>query len=313
MNSKAIRKQLLAAVAMVLVAAVALGSSTYAWFVSNNTVQANVIGVSAASANGNLYIVKGLDASGGKTTDSFSFSGQALYPISTKACDKWYVVTNWANNKANTYAQVQLTDNTTDGAGTYTYIYPNTNNKITRNAYTVATFTIYTDAGEQDVYFDGKDAITVTGAANDLDKSLRIGIFADNTLVAVYAPYAETAVGNSNDTTSVTQSAGSYYAITDSGLTLLKKTATPAADDDIFVSDLTGNKYVATTDNSGIVTAGTAKLFTANSTGKQVRIVMWLEGTDGECTTEKVADTKDDTFKVSIDFTSIIAPASQST
>ena len=40
MNSKAIRKQLLAAVAMVLVAAVALGSSTYAWFVSNNSVTA---------------------------------------------------------------------------------------------------------------------------------------------------------------------------------------------------------------------------------------------------------------------------------
>ena len=40
MNSKAIRKQLLAAVAMVLVAAVALGSSTYAWFVASGTVTA---------------------------------------------------------------------------------------------------------------------------------------------------------------------------------------------------------------------------------------------------------------------------------
>ena len=40
MNSKAIKKQLLAAVAMVLVAAVALGSSTYAWFVASNDVKA---------------------------------------------------------------------------------------------------------------------------------------------------------------------------------------------------------------------------------------------------------------------------------
>ena len=33
-----LKKQLVAAVAMVCVAAVALGSSTYAWFVNNNTV-----------------------------------------------------------------------------------------------------------------------------------------------------------------------------------------------------------------------------------------------------------------------------------
>ncbi len=36
---KTLKKQLGAAIAMVCVAAVALGSSTYAWFVSNNTVK----------------------------------------------------------------------------------------------------------------------------------------------------------------------------------------------------------------------------------------------------------------------------------
>lgn len=50
MNSKAIRKQLLAAVAMVLVAAVALGSSTYAWFAANRTVKATDMQVSATSS-----------------------------------------------------------------------------------------------------------------------------------------------------------------------------------------------------------------------------------------------------------------------
>ena len=35
---KALKKQLAAAIAMVLVAAVALGSSTYAWFVNNTMV-----------------------------------------------------------------------------------------------------------------------------------------------------------------------------------------------------------------------------------------------------------------------------------
>lgn len=56
MNSKAIRKQLFAAVAMVLVAAVALGSSTYAWFAANNLVTAQTMSVSAVSDTPSLVI-----------------------------------------------------------------------------------------------------------------------------------------------------------------------------------------------------------------------------------------------------------------
>ena len=44
---KALKKQLGAAVAMVCVAAVALGSSTYAWFVTNNSVEADNMTVMA--------------------------------------------------------------------------------------------------------------------------------------------------------------------------------------------------------------------------------------------------------------------------
>lgn len=47
MNSKAIKRQLLAAIAMVLVAAIALGSSTYAWFSANKTVKASGVKLSA--------------------------------------------------------------------------------------------------------------------------------------------------------------------------------------------------------------------------------------------------------------------------
>ena len=48
-NMKALKKQMAAAVAMVCVAAVALGSSTYAWFVSNNTVKGTTTNISAQS------------------------------------------------------------------------------------------------------------------------------------------------------------------------------------------------------------------------------------------------------------------------
>ena len=47
---KALKKQLGAAVAMVCVAAVALGSSTYAWFVNNARVTATDVSVTASTA-----------------------------------------------------------------------------------------------------------------------------------------------------------------------------------------------------------------------------------------------------------------------
>lgn len=49
MDTKALKKQMGAAIAMVLVAAVALGSATFAWFVSNNTVKAETAKISAQS------------------------------------------------------------------------------------------------------------------------------------------------------------------------------------------------------------------------------------------------------------------------
>ena len=53
---KALKKQLVAAIAMVVVAAIALGSSTYAWFVSNNTVTATTTNISAQSNSAYLVI-----------------------------------------------------------------------------------------------------------------------------------------------------------------------------------------------------------------------------------------------------------------
>ena len=53
---KALKKQLAAAIAMVCVAAVALGSSTYAWFVSNTQVTATTTQIAAQSNSAYLVI-----------------------------------------------------------------------------------------------------------------------------------------------------------------------------------------------------------------------------------------------------------------
>lgn len=59
MDTKALKKQMGAAIAMVLVAAVALGSATFAWFVTNNSVKATTSSISAQSNAAYMTIAKG--------------------------------------------------------------------------------------------------------------------------------------------------------------------------------------------------------------------------------------------------------------
>ena len=63
LNVKTLKKQLMAAIAMVLVAAVALGSSTYAWFAANNRVTAECMTVTAQAEGG--IEIKAVAASNG--------------------------------------------------------------------------------------------------------------------------------------------------------------------------------------------------------------------------------------------------------
>lgn len=79
MNSKAIRKQLLAAVAMVLVAAVALGSSTYAWFAANTRVTATGMQVNATTSS-SLVIATKLNVAN-QTTVPMNSSTNDLIPV----------------------------------------------------------------------------------------------------------------------------------------------------------------------------------------------------------------------------------------
>lgn len=80
MSVKTLRKQLFAAIAMVLVAAIALGSSTYAWFVSNNTVKATTSTISAQSNAPFLMIDKDSIKENSGTSIEFGTTNTKLYP-----------------------------------------------------------------------------------------------------------------------------------------------------------------------------------------------------------------------------------------
>lgn len=129
---KALKKQMAAAVAMVCVAAVALGSSTYAWFVSNNSVKATTTNISAQSNS--AYLVIDTKATSQTSTSSTTASGDAekLYPA-TVVKDNTTAVwkTGYASDKNNAAINAAGlttigTNGTADQANTADYNVKNT-------------------------------------------------------------------------------------------------------------------------------------------------------------------------------------------
>ena len=171
MNSKAIKRQLLAAIAMVLVAAIALGSSTYAWFVASGTVTAEGMKVQA-KAEGGLAI-----RWAGETSELWSTSASAnmttatkLLPTSTADLAKW------------TYAKALNDSNSTADAKTYTdvtaKVYSGESGAFATNDYVVMQpFEIRSTSDStraNGLYVSG---VTVSRTQEkDLDPALRVGV-----------------------------------------------------------------------------------------------------------------------------------------
>lgn len=117
MSTKALKTQLLAAVAMVLVASVALGSSTYAWFASNNKVTAKGTAITAKSNSTYLLIGtkdNATDKSESDITKTTVSAEATLYPCAYTAneiaadtnnanvirANSWYTAHSKDKNKA---------------------------------------------------------------------------------------------------------------------------------------------------------------------------------------------------------------------
>lgn len=122
MSVKTLRKQLFAAIAMVLVAAIALGSSTYAWFVSNNTVTATTTNISAQSNSAFLLIDKQQTTTASKTEYSYQtdpVTEQALYPAQVTVNGVWQSAyaskTNESTEKTDTRFTIK-SDGKTEGS-----------------------------------------------------------------------------------------------------------------------------------------------------------------------------------------------------
>lgn len=173
MNSKAIKRQLLAAIAMVLVAAIALGSSTYAWFVASGTVKAEGMKVQAKSEGGLAIRWAGKTSELWGTTASAKMDdAKALLPASTATLAKW------------TYAKAEKASASTAEASSYTDITANvfsgTDSAFGDNDYVVMQpFEIRSTAKDKlakGLYVSGVNVTRGDNQDKDLDKSIRVGV-----------------------------------------------------------------------------------------------------------------------------------------
>ena len=192
MTVKALKKQLVAAIAMVIVSAIALSSSTYAWFASNNRVMATGM-VVQATAEGGIEIAYVDSAPGSYATlvSAGMSSAQVLYPTSTVATAENDVITSdWYHASASVRTSSEARN------GSYTVLSLDADGKDTTNRYYFIRkkFNVRSVSAAKPAANLKVSKVEVTGIAQALSKALRVAIVNGDTKV-IYAPvgYTKTA------------------------------------------------------------------------------------------------------------------------
>lgn len=290
MNSKAIKRQLLAAIAMVLVAAIALGSSTYAWFVQAGSVTAEGMQVNLTSEGGLVIRYVGAGDAWGVTATASMTEAKNLLPTSTKDMTQWTyakAASSTAFNMDDTSYKIvtgDVFDGTTFKDNQYVVMKAfqirSSNPSIAANGLTVNAVTVTkTNNGD---------------ATQDLSNSLKVGLRWD------YTPKA----GNKE----------TGYLIM-SPLSVGKGQGTTTYNFVVPGEAITGTEFVKP-GNSEVVTmktAGTDAVLLENSVAVpsetsnpvNVQVYIWYEGQDSHLYSDNVNAAEG--LKVSLEFTSEFA------
>ena len=261
METKALKKQLGAAIAMVLVAAIALGAATFAWFVNNNAVTATGADVSTSSAVPNLYIT-----STGKTTDSMTAAEDnpsKLYPVSTNDAANFYETKHWTSGTGNHAAadEYQKAIAREDG----------------KTVYTDYTFKLGVTNGSMDVYFDSNTEATTLAANANMGTAGRFAISFDNGQSWNLFKVKGTATDQGYYTDKAATTEDDYW-VTGEGDSTKASIASYASFGD----------YAGSINNQGQAVKGTKKLTTISSDAGLVTVTVrvWYEGCDKDCVSE---------------------------
>ena len=298
MNSKAIKRQLLAAIAMVLVAALALGSSTYAWFVGNNTVKAEGMKVQAQAESG--ILIKSVE----NTSDKFSTVANAnmtsagkLYPTSTVNLSTWWhaVSDTYDNAKAdqpaNNYAV--RADDASD-IGSY---------RVLRKFY-IRSADATVGINDKDLAITGVSVTKGAGQQNTefLDKAIRVGIRVTNE-----------AVTTADETTTIRTGDGYMYVYAPLMDGTNPVTLTPTYAANSSAKSVVAKKAPADAGDRLLLT-NHGNTIPANDTSLTVEVYIWYEGEDAQCKSANLpldANKSVDELNVTVSFKAIDKQAQQ--
>ncbi|MDY4834220.1 MAG: hypothetical protein SO181_03605 [Frisingicoccus sp.] len=300
---KKLKRELIGAAVSVMISAVALSSATYAWYVTNNTVQATTTTISATTNGFILQIAKAEDGAqhgGEQMSLAASNVGGKITPSSTNDLKDWYICQGWGSDgRVTTYTKPTFATGTGAKPGQYEA------GGETHYAYIRSEYILYTitESGLADVYLDASEGSPIsvsvdngkTATFTTIPDSMRIAITTqtldtdgktptdDETLRIVYAPKAVT--GSGNDSQAIE---GKWTYIN------VDKPAevTYSHIHDTTYTDQNNKNWAATKSGEDYtVTEGSEAIATnVGYNGIMLRVYIWMEGTDADCVNNAAAE-----------------------
>ncbi|MBQ6755913.1 MAG: hypothetical protein IJP43_03050 [Oscillospiraceae bacterium] len=273
MSVKALRTQLIAAIAMLLVASLALGSSTYAWFSMNTTVTAKGMQVKA-KAEGGIVISNSAKSTWGAEANSTLTTVTEMLPTSTSNLTNWYHGTSTdpsnANASTSSYANgaASISLKNAGGLGYFDADDDDTKDDNEDVYYLVTNYYIKSttaQALQTPLYIKSVNVSTTTSATTALNGALRVAVkYGDNFYI-----YGSTA-----------SSTLAYYVGNQSS------NQTTIYRYDASNTQINGVTSVANTDNGATL----------------VQIYAWYEGEDTSCLSNNIAGLTPDTLSIEVQF-----------
>lgn len=300
---KKLKKELIGAAVSVMISAVALSSATYAWYVSNHTVQATTTTISATTNGFILQIAKAEDGAqhgGEQMSLAASNVGGKITPSSTNDLKDWYICQGWGSDgKVTTYTKPTFATGTGAKPGQYEA------GGETHYAYIRSEYILYTitETGSADVYLDASEGSPIsvsvdngkTATSTTIPDSMRIAITTQlldadgktptgtETLKVVYAPKAVT--GSGNDSQAID---GKWTYI---NVDKPAEVTYPHIHETTY-TDQNGNNWVATksSEDYTVVEGSEAIASNVGYNGIMLRVYIWMEGTDADCVNNAAAE-----------------------
>lgn len=304
MTNTTTRKQLFTAVAMLLVAAIALGTATYAWFVNNTAVGVEQMDFQASASSsmeislpdgawdgtiGNvgtgqkgwtgILATKDVKAYHGVTPESTTFG--AVMPASSADASSFFTVSDWDNTtlKATTFAAITDFKNSSQGA---------------------IMIPMYIRSSEDmDVYLRATGSAVansplVSDDGGNISTALRVAVVPSTKTGTIFEPNSATdKVTTRKNTTAMGTAIEKKEAVVNVGGSVSDQ---PTKDPTTYT--------FLDKDANGVISAGDVvptggKLFDlTKNTPQLVYVYVWLEGCDWDC----VSEVSKDKYKINLNF-----------